>query len=192
MRIVLATGNAGKARELGAMLGDEVTVEAAPDGFSADETGTTFFQNALIKARTARAVVPDAPLVLADDSGLVVTALGGRPGVHSARYAGPDATDADNCARLLVDLDGVVDRRAAFVCVLVALRADESMTVACGTCSGRIAEAPRGTGGFGYDPLFVPDGRTRAMAELTVAAKNAISHRGRAARQLARALEVAA
>jgi len=192
MRIVLATGNAGKARELGAMLGDAVTVETVADGFSADETGATFFQNALIKARAARAVVPDAPLVLADDSGLAVTALGGRPGVHSARYAGPDATDADNCARLLADLDGIADRTAAFVCVLVALRADDSMTVACGTCSGRIAEAPRGTGGFGYDPVFVPDGRTQAMAELTATEKNAISHRGRAVRQLARGLEDAA
>ena len=192
MRIVLATGNAGKARELGALLGDAVTVETVPDGFSPHETGATFFQNALIKAHAARAVVPDAQLVLADDSGLAVTALGGRPGVHSARYAGPDATDADNCARLLADLDGVADRRAAFVCVLVALAEDESMTVACGTCSGRIADTPRGAGGFGYDPLFVPDGRTQAMAELTAAEKNAISHRGRAARQLARGLEVAA
>jgi XTP/dITP diphosphohydrolase len=191
MRIVMATGNAGKARELGALLGGSVTVETVPGGFSADETGTTFFQNALIKARAAREVVSDAELILADDSGLAVTALGGRPGVHSARYAGPDATDADNCARLLADLDGVTDRRAAFVCVLVALRADESMTVACGTCTGRIADAPRGTGGFGYDPLFVPDGRTQAMAELTAGEKNAISHRGRATRRLARALEVA-
>jgi XTP/dITP diphosphohydrolase len=188
VRIVLATGNAGKAREIGALLGDTAAVEVAPDGFSVDETGTTFFQNALRKARAARELVPDAPLVLADDSGLAVTALDGRPGVHSARYAGPDATDAANCARLLEELDGCADRRAAFVCVLVALDPDERMTVAVGTCSGRIAEAPRGTGGFGYDPLFVPEGRTQAMAELTPAEKNAISHRGRAVRQLARAL----
>ena len=192
MRIVLATGNAGKAREIAALLGDDAQVETVPDGFAVEETGTTFFQNALLKAQAARALVPDAPLVVADDSGLAVTTLGGRPGVHSARYAGPDATDADNCARLLADLDGVDDRRAAFVCVLVALGADESMMVACGTCSGRIADAPRGTGGFGYDPLFVPDGRTQAMAELTAHQKNAISHRGRAVRRLAHALGMAA
>ena len=192
MRIVLATGNAGKAREIAALLGGGVEVETAPDGFSVEETGATFFQNALLKAQAAQALVPDAPLVLADDSGLAVTTLGGRPGVHSARYAGPDATDADNCARLLADLAGADDRRAAFVCVLVALGPDEAMTVACGTCTGRIADAPRGTGGFGYDPLFVPDGRTLAMAELTADEKNAISHRGRAVRQLARALGMAA
>jgi len=190
VRIVLATGNPGKARELGAMLGDRVSVAVVPPGFVVEETGTTFFQNALIKAQAARAMTPEDVLVLADDSGLSVRALDGRPGVHSARYAGPGASDDDNCTRLLEELDGAIDRRAAFVCILVALAADDTMTVACGTCSGAIADAPRGEDGFGYDPVFVPDGRTHAMAELTAEQKNAISHRGRAARRLAHALGV--
>jgi len=191
VRIILATGNPGKARELGALLGDRVSVAAVPPGFSVAETGKTFFQNALLKARAARAITPDDELVLADDSGLAVRALDGRPGVQSARYAGPQASDASNCGRLLEELDGTIDRRAAFVCVLVALAADDTMTVACGTCSGVIADARRGDSGFGYDPVFIPDGRTHAMAELTAEQKNAISHRGRAATQLARALGVA-
>jgi XTP/dITP diphosphohydrolase len=185
VRIVLATGNAGKARELGATLGPGVSVRPAPHGFGVEENGTTFFQNALLKATAARELVSEAELVVADDSGLAVTALGGAPGVLSARYAGPDATDSDNCERLLAAMTGVDDRRAAFVCVLVALSATEAMTVTCGTCSGTIADAPRGAGGFGYDPLFIPDGRIDTMAELTAEEKNAISHRGRAVRQLA-------
>jgi XTP/dITP diphosphohydrolase len=192
VNIVLATGNAGKARELGAMLGDRVTLVTVAAGFSVDETGETFFQNALLKAQAARAITRDEVLVLADDSGLAVHALGGRPGVHSARYAGSEATDQDNCTHLLKELAVVADRRAAFVCVLVALAADDTMTVACGTCSGEIARERRGEEGFGYDPLFVPDGRTDAMAQMTAEQKNAISHRGRAARQLAHALGVAA
>ena len=191
MNIVLATGNPGKAREVGALLGAYVPVAPAPSGFAVAETGTTFFQNALLKAQAVRAMTPDDTLVVADDSGLAVRALDGRPGVMSARFAGPDAHDGDNCARLLEELDGTIDRRAAFVCVLVALAADDTMTIACGTCSGAIAESPRGDGGFGYDPLFVPDGRTHAMAELTAEEKNAISHRGRAVRRLADALGVA-
>jgi XTP/dITP diphosphohydrolase len=191
VRIVLATGNPGKARELGALLGARVSVATAPPGFAVEETGETFFQNALLKAQAARVMTPDDVLVLADDSGLSVRTLDGRPGVHSARYAGPDASDDSNCTRLLEELGGTIDRRAAFVCVLVALAADDTMTVACGTCSGAIAEARRGTGGFGYDPVFIPEGRTHAMAELTAEQKNAISHRGRAARQLADALGIA-
>jgi XTP/dITP diphosphohydrolase len=192
VKIVLATGNPGKARELGALLGGDVEVSAVPADLMVDETGQTFFANALLKARAARATAPDDQLVLADDSGLAVHALDGRPGVHSARFAGPDATDAENCARLLAELDGIEDRRAAFLCVLVALAADDTMTVACGTCSGTIAHERYGDGGFGYDPVFVPDGRTESMAELTAAEKNAISHRGRAAARLADALGVAA
>jgi XTP/dITP diphosphohydrolase len=191
VNIVLATGNPGKARELGALLGGRVRVDTVPSGFDVEETGATFFQNALLKAQAARAITPGDALVLADDSGLAVRALDGRPGVMSARFAGPNASDDDNCARLLEDLDGTIDRRAAFVCVLVALTADGTMTVTCGTCSGAIAESPRGNGGFGYDPLFVPDGRTLAMAELTAEQKDVISHRGRAVRRLAHALGVA-
>ena len=127
-------------------------------------------------------------IVLADDSGLVVHALGGRPGVFSSRYAGPEATYADNCRRLLDEMEGMDDRTAAFVCVLVGLDAEGGMLVSCGTCSGTIAPAMRGAEGFGYDPVFLPEGADRSMAEMTRDEKAAISHRGRAARRLAAVL----
>lgn len=184
MRAVLATGNAGKVAELEA-LWPGVEVLRAPDGFDPEETGTTFFQNALIKATALRGQVGADDVVVADDSGLVVHALGGRPGVFSARYAGPDASDQDNCRRLLQELEGVDDRRAAFVCVLVALAPGDRMLVAAGCCAGVIAPAMRGDRGFGYDPLFVPEGETRSMAEMRREEKAAISHRGRAARRMA-------
>lgn len=191
MRIVLATGNPHKAGEL-EMLLEGATVQTAPAGFDPEETGTTLLQNALIKAWALRPDVPDDQLVVADDSGLAVHALDGRPGVYSARYAGPDATFADNNAMLLRELDGVTDRRAAFVCVLVALDAGGGMRVGCGVCPGLIAAAPRGDGGFGYDPVFIPEGMDRSMAQLTPQHKHAISHRGRAARMLTLALAEAA
>ncbi len=184
MRIVLATGNRDKVAELRPLLAPR-DVSGAPDGFDPDETGVTLFQNAWIKAAALRAEVADDAIVMADDSGLVVHALGGRPGVFSARYAGPDATYADNCRRLLDEMDGVEDRAAAFVCVLVGLGPGERMLVAAGTCAGTIAPAMRGAGGFGYDPVFLPEGDPRSMAELTRDEKAAISHRGRAARRMA-------
>ncbi|MCB0881661.1 MAG: RdgB/HAM1 family non-canonical purine NTP pyrophosphatase [Thermoleophilia bacterium] len=186
-RIALATGNPHKAGELGAMWGG-VTVETAPEGFDPDETGTTLLQNALIKAEALRGEVADDVVVVADDSGLAVHALDGRPGVYSARYAGPDATFDDNNALLLRELGGADDRRAAFVCVLVALFADGSRAVGCGVLPGAIVREQRGARGFGYDPVFVPHGDTRTMAEMSPDEKNAISHRGRAARGLARVL----
>ena len=192
MNIVLATGNPGKARELGALLGEHVRVAAMDPGFAIEETGTTFSRTPCSRrARHARS----PPLMRwswPTTPGSRSTRSTGARGCLSARYAGPSATDGDNCARLLEELDGTIDRRAAFVCVLVALAADETMTVACGACPGVIAQAPRGDGGFGYDPVFVPDGRTCAMAELTAEQKNAISHRGRAVRRLADALGVIA
>jgi len=191
VRIVLATGNRHKASELGPMLGAGAEVDVAPDGFEVDETGTTLIQNALLKAWALRPEVPPDQLVVADDTGLEVHALGGRPGVYSARYAGPGATFADNNRLLLHELDGVEDRRAAFVCVLVAVNGDGEVTAGCGICPGDIATAPRGEGGFGYDPVFIPRGMERSMAELTPEQKNAISHRGRAARVLATALGIA-
>lgn len=187
MRIVLATANTHKVAELGALLGG-IEVEAAPAVFDVEETGATMLQNALLKARALRRQVPGEALVVADDSGITIHALGGRPGVHSRRYAGPDATDDDNNRRLLTELAGSADRRAAFVCVLVAIDGDDEVTVCCGVCPGDIAREPRGQGGFGYDPLFVARGMDRSMAELDPADKNAISHRGRAARLLAGAL----
>ncbi|WP_217913444.1 RdgB/HAM1 family non-canonical purine NTP pyrophosphatase [Miltoncostaea marina] len=188
MRVVLATGNADKVAELRPLLAPR-EVAAAPEGFDVEETGVTLFQNAWLKARALRERIDDDSVVLADDTGLVVHALGGRPGVFSARYAGPDATYADNCRRLLEELEGVDDRAAAFVCVLVGLRADGSMLVASGSCPGRIAPAMRGAGGFGYDPVFLPEGEDRSMAEMTREEKAAISHRGRAARRMAALLD---
>lgn len=183
-RIVLATGNLHKVAELEPLL-EGARVSAAPAGFDPEETGVTLLQNAWIKAAALRDEVDDDALVLADDSGLVVHALGGRPGVFSARYAGPDATFADNCRRLLEELEGVDDRSAAFVCVLVALGAEGEMLVSSGSCPGRIAPAMRGAGGFGYDPLFLPEGDERSMAQMTQSEKAAISHRGRATRRMA-------
>lgn len=190
MRVVLATGNPHKAEELRPLLAGAV-VETAPDGFEVDETGTTLLQNALLKARALRDRVDPDAVVVADDTGLAVHALGGAPGVYSARYAGEDATFADNCDKLLREMEGVADRRAAFVCVLVALHASGDMGVGCGVLPGTITTEPRGAGGFGYDPLFVPEGLGVSMAEMTPEEKNAISHRGRAARRLAEVLDLA-
>ena len=165
-------------------------LSGAPEGFDPAETGTTLLQNAWIKAAALRPEAPADAVVVADDSGLMVHALGGRPGVFSSRYAGPDATYADNCRRLLEELEGVEDRRAAFVCVLVGLGPADEVLVAAGTCPGVIAPALRGAEGFGYDPIFVPMGETRSMAEMTLEEKAAISHRGRAARRLAELLRL--
>lgn len=190
MRVVLATGNQDKVEELRPLLAP-LPVDVAPDGFDPEETGVTLLQNAWIKAAALRDQVEDDALVIADDSGLAVRALGGRPGVFSSRYAGPDATYADNCRRLLDEMEGVEDRGAAFVCVLVGLTADGGMLVSCGTCPGVIAPAMRGGGGFGYDPVFLPVGDDRSMAELSREEKAAISHRGRAARRMAALLHAA-
>jgi XTP/dITP diphosphohydrolase len=190
VKVVLATGNRDKVAELEPLLAG-AQVSGAPDGFDPEESGTTLLQNAWIKAAALRPETPTDALVVADDSGLMVHALGGRPGVFSSRYAGPDATYADNCRRLLEELDGVGDRRAAFVCVLVGLGARDEVLVAAGVCPGEIAPAMRGAEGFGYDPLFIPQGEDRSMAEMSMEEKAAISHRGRAARRLAELLGLA-
>ena len=188
-RIVLASGNEGKLRELAALLAP-LAVTLLPQralGIAAvPETGTTFLANALLKARHAagHAALP----ALADDSGLEVDALGGRPGVHSARFAGASASDRDNLERLLTELAGVpAPRRAArYQCVIVLVRgaADPAPLIASGTWEGHIASAPRGAGGFGYDPVFVPAGEQRTAAELSAAEKNAVSHRAQGLRSL--------
>jgi len=190
VKVVLATGNADKVSELVPLL-PGADVSGAPEGFDVEETGVTLLQNAWLKASALRDRVATGTVVLADDSGLVVHALGGRPGVFSSRYAGPAATYADNCRRLLEELEGVEERDAAFVTVLVGLGPGDRMLVSCGTCSGTIAPALRGSGGFGYDPVFVPEGELRSMAELTREEKAAISHRGRAARRKAALLVLA-
>lgn len=184
MRVVLASGNPGKLREFGQMLADS-GVELMPlsefDLEPVAETAPTFVENALAKARQA-ATGTGLPAI-ADDSGLEVDALDGAPGVRSARYAGEPADDAANNRKLLAALDGrpPEERTARFRAVLVYLRhaADPAPLIVEGVWEGRIAEAPRGDGGFGYDPLFeLPDGRT--SAELPAADKNRLSHRGQA------------
>ena len=190
--IVLATGNEGKARELTVLLhGIAARVESlrAYPGISLPpETGSNYLENALAKARAVyRALgVPS----IGDDSGLEVGALAGAPGLHSARYAGEDASDRANIERLLGELAGVPrERRAArFRCVLALVRGRGDEISAEGVCEGRILDSPRGAGGFGYDPVFIPEGHLMTLAELPAAEKNALSHRARAAASLRRAL----
>ena len=184
-RVVLASANRGKLRELAALL-SPLSLTLVPQQSlgitSVEETGGSFLDNALLKARHAarHAQLP----ALADDSGLEVDALGGAPGVWSARFAGAGASDARNLARLLETLRAVPEgrRTARYRCVIVLLRSadDARPLIAQGSWEGRIIDTPRGTGGFGYDPVFVPAGEERTAAELDAAAKNAVSHRGQA------------
>lgn len=188
-RIVLASGNAGKLRELGEMLaglGIELVSQRELGIEDAEETGLSFVENAILKARHA-AQASGLPAI-ADDSGLEVDALGGAPGIYSARYAGPDATDAHNNHKLLKALAGLPpeQRTARFQCLLAYLRhANDPTPLICqGTWQGQILDAPRGSNGFGYDPLFwVPEQRC-SSAELVPELKNRLSHRGQALRQL--------
>jgi XTP/dITP diphosphohydrolase len=192
-RLVLATGNAGKLRELREILAPW-NVEVRPlSEFTADraqETGLSFVENAIVKARFA-AGASGLPAV-ADDSGLEVDALSGAPGIHSARYAGLTASDADNNLKLLAELDAVPPARrgARYRCAMVYLRwpLDAAPLIAQASWEGRILRTPAGTQGFGYDPLFEVAGTGRSAAQLEPAEKNRISHRGRALRALVLAL----
>lgn len=191
-KIVLATGNPGKVREIRRILG-EFDVEVVPQTefgvADAEETGNTFVENALIKARHA-SLETGLPAI-ADDSGLVVDALDGRPGIYSARYSGVDASDDSNIDKLLRELEGVADeqRTAAFHCSAVYVSADdETSLVAEGRWPGRILGRRRGTGGFGYDPVFFDPECGRTAAELAPEQKNARSHRGKALKALAEKL----
>lgn len=191
-KIVLATGNPGKLREIQRILGD-LGVEVVPQSElgvgDADETGDSFVDNALIKARHA-SLMTGLPAI-ADDSGLVVDALDGRPGVYSARYSGADATDESNIEKLLREMQGIPGERrtAAFHCCAVFVSADDSTSlVAEGRWAGRILEQRRGTGGFGYDPVFFDPECGRTAAELGPELKNARSHRGKALSALAEML----
>jgi XTP/dITP diphosphohydrolase len=192
-RLVLATGNAGKLREMREILAPwhaDVRALAEFTAESADETGLTFVENALLKARFA-ARVAGLPAI-ADDSGLEVDALHGAPGIYSARYAGPASDDAANNARLLLELEPVAEpaRTARYRCAMVYLRwpEDPSPVIAQATWEGRIGRVARGSGGFGYDPLFLVDDGARTAAELAPADKNQRSHRGQALRGLVTAL----
>ena len=181
-RVVLASGNVGKLREMSALLmplGYELLTMSSLGIASPEETGTTFLENALLKARHA-AHAANLPAV-SDDSGIEVDALDGRPGVYSARFAGPSATDLENLNKLLAELHGVHPefRQARYHCVIVFVRdaEDPDPIVAHGKWEGQIAIEPRGTGGFGYDPIFVPAGLHSTAAQLTAAEKNQVSHR---------------
>jgi XTP/dITP diphosphohydrolase len=190
MRILIATMNEGKLREYERLLADlpglELeTMASLPKPVGVVEDRDTFRGNAIKKA-TEIAAVAGMPC-LADDSGLEVDALGARPGVYSARYAGESATDAENNLKLLDELSGTANelRTARFRCAIVIVDGSGvELATAEGACEGRIGREPRGTHGFGYDPLFVPDGYTETMAELGPETKNEISHRARAAAKL--------
>jgi len=181
MRLVLSTRNQHKVRELGALLAPHEVLPLPDSVELPPETGDTFAENALGKARAA-AEQTGMPAI-ADDSGIEASALAGRPGVRSARYAGQNATDEDNLNKLLEEVPDEGDRRVTYVCALAYVDGDEEHVFE-GRCEGTLAHEPRGTGGFGYDPAFLPADRddSRTMAELSVEEKDAISHRGRAAR----------
>jgi len=188
--IVLATGNQGKIREFGAMLGElmpDVTVcglKDFPDIGEIEETGATFEENSRIKAETVARLT--GHVAVADDSGLEVDALDGRPGVHSARYSGPGATDERNYLKLLDELKNVSreQRTARFVCVITACAPNGESLVTRGTWEGRITDAPVGDNGFGYDPVFWDDAAAMTSAQMDQAMKNSRSHRGKALQSL--------
>lgn len=183
--LLVATGNCHKTEEIRAMLGDGYDVSdlsSHPDLPEVDETGTTFLENATLKAVEISDQVPG--MVLSDDSGLEVDALNGAPGVYSARYAGEDGNDDANNAKLLNDLNGITDRSARFRCVIVIAKAGKVLAHFDGKVEGKIIHQRQGDGGFGYDPLFVPDGFEKSFAELGSEVKNGLSHRARAMDQV--------
>jgi XTP/dITP diphosphohydrolase len=190
-RAVVATRNPHKLRELGEIL-DSLELAPIPDQVELPlEDGQTFAENARAKAHAAQAAT--GLVAIADDSGIEARALGGAPGVRSARYAGAEATDEENLELLLLEMADAADRSVAYVCVLAHVDESGVEHLFEGRCEGQLAREPRGSGGFGYDPAFVPDdtgpGDSRTMAELSPTEKHAISHRGRAARALAAWLE---
>ncbi len=190
MKLVIASFNAGKRRELERLFTvpglELVTLADVPGAHAPAETGATLLENARLKARAA-VEITGLP-ALADDTGLEVDALGGRPGVHSARYAGPGASDADNVRRLLAELAAVPAsaRGARFRTVCVVLHPEWGERVGEGVLEGRITAAPRGEQGFGYDPVFEVEGLGATLAELPLVEKNALSHRARAVHDLER------
>ena len=182
MKIIAATNNANKVREICEIftpLGFDVVPQASAGiEIEVEETGDTFKKNALIKARAVAMLTDD--YVIADDSGLCVEALGGRPGVMSARYAGEGATDKEKINKLLGELDDVEDRSAKFCCCIAMIFPDGRELTAQGEVKGRILKEPRGENGFGYDPVFFSDELSKTFAEATNEEKNSVSHRGRA------------
>jgi XTP/dITP diphosphohydrolase len=184
VRLVLATANPDKVAEIAALLSAVHLAPRPPELPDVEESGSTLEENARLKARAVRDATGEA--AVADDTGLEVAALGGAPGVRSSRYAGEDASYADNVAKLLAAMEGAGDRRARFRTVALASYPDGREVVAEGVVDGLITEEPRGDGGFGYDPVFAPDeGGGRTYGEMTSEQKNALSHRARAFRELA-------
>jgi XTP/dITP diphosphohydrolase len=195
-RIVLASNNPGKVREIGQLLAPlelDVAPQSEFDVPEAEETGLTFVENAILKARHAAGLTGLA--AIADDSGIEVDALQGRPGIYSARFAGKGSTDGENLNKLLKELEGIPDeeRSARFQCLMVYMRHENDPTpIICqGTWEGRILTEARGSGGFGYDPVFLVPGRGCTSAELPAEEKNRLSHRGQALRKLLDALREA-
>lgn len=192
MKILLATRNGSKTREFADLFGPEfqiVDLTTEADLPKTEETGETFEENATIKALAVSCLRPKE-MVVADDSGLEINALEGRPGIFSARYAGEHATDSENLKKILRQLDGLplAKRVARFRCVIAVARGGEVLHVVSGEVAGTIALTPRGENGFGYDPVFVPDGFAQTFAELAPEIKNRISHRAQAVKKLRRFL----
>ncbi|MFL6602841.1 MAG: RdgB/HAM1 family non-canonical purine NTP pyrophosphatase [Steroidobacteraceae bacterium] len=194
MRVVLASGNSGKLRELSSLLapfGFDLVAQSTLAVETPPETGKTFAENALLKARYAAAATKLS--ALADDSGIEVDALGGRPGIYSARYAGEGATDQANLRKMLDEMRDVPaqQRTARYQCVIafVTSATDIKPILASGTWEGTLISTPRGLGGFGYDPIFVPRGFDRTAAEFDPQEKNSLSHRGQALRALVTQLQ---
>jgi len=190
----ISTTNQGKLNEFRNILGDRCEIHTVGElGFysAPPETGKTFEENARIKAKTLKAIKPGV-WVVADDSGLEVEGLGGLPGIHSARYAGDKAGDAENVAKLLkmVQIRTATNRKAQFVCSLVIYDPAGKESVINGIVKGEIATASRGKGGFGYDPVFIPEGHDKTFSELGAAVKNQLSHRAQAIRGLLQLMQL--
>ena len=185
MKFVLATANPGKIKEMREILDafnfDVVSRDDLGINMEVEETGSTFLENSLLKAR-ALCEATGLPAI-SDDSGLVVFALDGEPGVYSSSYGGAALSDSERCAYLLSKLEDFEQKTAKFVCTIVCYFPDGTYTVAEGECLGEITQTPRGKNGFGYDPIFLVDGLTKTMAELSADEKNKVSHRGNALRE---------
>ena len=181
MKIVLGSSNPHKVKEINEITGtNDIEFILPPDGFDPDETGTTFEENSLIKVKAAWELSHDWSL--ADDSGLCIDALGGKPGIYSARYA---ETPQKRIERVLRELNGVENRRAHFICHMTLIAPDGNVALSCeGICEGSIIKEAKGTNGFGYDPIFMPDGYNKTIAELPEDEKNRISHRSKALNQV--------
>jgi XTP/dITP diphosphohydrolase len=193
MTLLLATRNAHKTREFGQLLGHNFTLRdltSACDLPEIRETGRAFEENAVIKAIAISKFFPHE-IVIADDSGIEVKSLDGAPGVFSARYAGENASDRRNVEKLLRELQGATERSARFRCFIALAKNGELITTFAGEVAGTITKSPRGENGFGYDPIFMPEGFEGTFAELPSDTKNAISHRGKAVAELVRYFNIA-